>query len=232
MLLAAFAVWWVSDARKVAPVVNTLEGPRAAFEEQVAAGRRAWKQGHLQAAVQAFAQAVQLRRHLPAAEGYPTVGQVVGWYHQAGLLADASTDSLQEVLQQLEGLDEDELHAVFAKRYRGKSVIFFTEMRRDAAGQYQMQYDLGRPGRPVRLALGDLKLLRQLPLQEPQLMLFGVRLADVQRQPDRAWLIELDPESGLCITDPDAARTCLVGYPEEKVLDLIQRQALWPVPAP
>src|SRR3989442_1095881 len=130
-------------------------------------------------------------------------------YRQAALLADLLTESLEEILNRIDGLEYKEGQSAFARRYRGKAVVFYATVRQDAAGRHQMDYRLLGPRRKAaRLELADLKLLHALPLQEPQLLLFGARLDKVSRDPAGAWAFSLEPESGILITHPGAAAAC------------------------
>ena len=76
----------------------------------------------------------------------------------------------------------------------------------------------------VEEELSDLGLLRRLPLDRPQRLLFGARLASVRREPGRGWVVRLEADSGVLITDPGAAVACFLSPEDEEVHELLQRQ--------
>jgi hypothetical protein len=228
VLLAAYLAVrpFVSSRRPQAlpVVVDEL----AAFHRHVDSGRLALGGGNFQSAVEEFdsARAIWDRRRNQLTL---TTGKELDQLHrQAALLADLLTDSLEEIGARIDSLEPRESEATFAKRYRGKSVIFYTTARRDPAGRITMHYRLAGGRHQVRLELSDLKLLQRLPLQQPQLLLFGVRLAGVRREPDGSLLISLDPDSGVLITDPGAAEACCFQPPDEaQFRSTLERQASW-----
>jgi hypothetical protein len=219
---ALYSIPWTGGAGE--PRAKALEELR----EAVAAGQRAMRDGNFQSAVEEFDHAAALlRRHpglLPAVE----TSRLQHLQAQANLLADLLTESLEEILHRLEGQEVREGQAAFARRYRGKSVVFFSRVRRDAAGRYEIDYHLESDGRPAHLDLGAVKLLQSLPLQAPELLLFGVRLEGVRRENSGGWLIQLQPASGILITDLGAAEACCFAPLDRDSLPaVLQRQAAW-----
>jgi hypothetical protein len=146
---------------------------------------------------------------------------------QAELLADLMVESLSEVVTHAAAVQEKEWQADFQYRYRGKAVVFDLEVRAGPDGRYEHDWLLRARDEPARLELSDLELLRRLPLDRPQRLLFGARLAAVRREPGRGWVVRLDSESAVLITDAGAAVACFLSPEEPEVRDLLERQAEW-----
>jgi hypothetical protein len=150
-------------------------------------------------------------------------------HRQAALLANLRWESLEEILQHAADLihqDEQEWRRVFAERYRGKAIVFDAEVHGEGAGQYQIHYAVFVRGRQARLDLANLQLFKGLPLQQPQRLLFGMRLADIRLEAEGLWAIRFAPDSGVLLTDLGAATACC-SQPEEELKDLVERQAEW-----
>lgn len=133
---------------------------------------------------------------------------------QCDLLAHLLKVSLQEVVAD----------AALAQEEEGHSVLFDDWLRADAEGRPMLHtYEVRRGGEPVRIALEDLRVLRQVPLDPPQRVLFGARLAKVNREPG-GWVIRFDPDSGVLLTDLDAALCIPV---DEDLRKVLERQQNW-----
>jgi hypothetical protein len=112
--------------------------------------------------------------------------------------------------------------------YRGRSVIFDDMLRRDGQGRPVLGAYVVQAGAvEVRLALEDLTLLRQLPLDPPRRWLFGVRLASCWREEGGVWVIRFEPESGVLLTDESAAAACCPLPLDKELLDVLKRQNDW-----
>jgi hypothetical protein len=146
---------------------------------------------------------------------------------QAELLADLMVESLSEVVAHAAAAQEKEWQADFRHRYRGKAVVLDLVVHAGPDGRYEHGWLLDARDEPARLELSDLELLRRLPLDRPQRLLFGARLAAVRREPGRGWVVCLEPDSAVLITDASAAVACLLSPEEPEVRDLLERQAEW-----
>lgn len=146
---------------------------------------------------------------------------------QANLLADLLRESLEQILGHAAGLREAEWEANFQRHYRGKGVLFLASVRRDAQGQYHISYRPFVGSEEARLELADLRLLRLLPLDDPQMLLFGARLASARREAGGQWVIRFEPDSGVLITNPEAATSCCLQPLDEKLQEILQRQQHW-----
>jgi hypothetical protein len=79
----------------------------------------------------------------------------------------------------------------------------------------------------ARVALEDLTLLRQLPLDPPRRWLFGVRLANCQREEGGVWVFRFEPESAVLLTDEAAAAACCPGPVDDELHEVLRRQDEW-----
>jgi hypothetical protein len=146
---------------------------------------------------------------------------------QAALLADLSAESLEEILRHRAGLSDPEWEATFRRRYQGKGLVLDTDVARTAAGRYRHGWRVLLPDGQARLELDGLKVLDGLPLQEPQRLVFGARLHSARREPPGAWVIHLVPDSGVLLTDPQAAALCCAGLADEDARQVLRRQRGW-----
>jgi hypothetical protein len=209
------------QARRARP---SLEDVRA----RLGAGRKALAEGSFQLAERQLAEALEGREAagetLPAAESR----HLNEAYRQADLLARLSGRSLEEIL--LEALPvrrEEEWRARFAAHHRGKAVVFDDLVRRDAAGRPALgSYVVRAGGEEARVALEDLEVLRDLPLDPPPRLLFGGRLADIRREQGGGWVVRFEPDSGVLLTDEGAVAACL-GPPDDRLREVLRRQQQW-----
>jgi hypothetical protein len=143
---------------------------------------------------------------------------------QAALLADLSSESLEEILDHAAGAQPAEWDAEFPLRYRGKTVVFDVELSGPAGGPYRHTWPVPSG---VRMDFAELELLRRLPLEDPTRILFGARLEHVRRVAPAGWEIRFAPLSGVLLTDPGAAAVCCPFEPEGDLKRLVERQASW-----
>jgi hypothetical protein len=208
-------------ASRAAP--DSLDEVRA----RIAAGSKALGEGNSQLAVEELDAARRLapkyRQQLPHSEAR----HLAQLHRQATLLADLLTESLGELLDRAAGLEEREWQAVFQRRYRDRAVIFDAEVRRDAAGQYQLGYRVWAGLEAGRVAVEDLNLLALLPLERPQRMVFGARLAAVRREPPGEWVVHFEPGSGVLLTHPGAVAACLFKDPDANLQQVLRLQEAW-----
>jgi hypothetical protein len=197
--------------------------------QHIEAGRTALAQGKFLLAARELEAAQETRTRHPDRLSAVEHRELNQLQREAGLLASLLSESLGEVLQhaaELVSLDEQEWQRVFAERYRGKALVFDAEVQRDGAGQYRISYAVFVRGRQARLDLTNLHMLKGLPLQQPQRLLFGLRLADIRLEAEGIWVIRFEPDSGVLLTDLGAAVACC-SQPAEELKDLVERQAEW-----
>jgi hypothetical protein len=149
------------------------------------------------------------------------------WHRQASLAADLADLSLEELVQ-LAALQRDPQEwAAQWDRHRGRAVLLDGVLRRDATDRLVLLgFTPHWKDEPIRIALDQVQLLRALPLQGDQRVIFGIRLARIEREV-HGWAIHPVPESGVLFTD---AATLEALSPVDLGADLpevMQRQAAW-----
>ncbi len=202
----------------------------------VMAGRLALQHEDFRLAVARFGEARRRRDERPDSLTPAEVRELIRLERQAALVADLLSESLGEILQRAAGTREEERQDQFNRRYRDKAVIFDDVVARDAAGRFRLTvYEVRAPGEPARVELSDLKLLKALPLAEPRRMLFGARLAGLEREERGGrglWVIRLDPDSGVLLTDEEAAGACCPRPFDAGLLTVLRQQAEWAAALP
>ncbi|HKI38604.1 MAG TPA: hypothetical protein VKA46_42545 [Gemmataceae bacterium] len=202
----------------------------------IAAGREALRHEDFRIAAARFAEARRRRDERPDSLSPAEARELTRLERQAALVADLLSESLDEILQRAAGTREEERQAQFNLRYRDKAVIFDDVVARDAAGRFGLAvYEVRAPGEPARVELSDLKLLKALPLAEPRRMLFGARLAGLGREERGGhglWVIHLEPESGVLLTDEDAAGACCPRPLDAGLRAVLRQQEEWAAALP
>lgn len=147
---------------------------------------------------------------------------------QTDLLARLLDQPLADIVRQAaQHRSSEEWRAKFAD-YRGRTVVFEDVLRRDTRDQPSLNYDLtSLAGVKARIALEDLTLLRQLPLDPPRRWLFGARLADCRREEGGIWVLRFEPDSAVLLTDESAAAACCPQPLEEELRGVLKRQDEW-----
>src|SRR5208337_3171138 len=112
---------------------------------------------------------------------------------------DWPRERLELALVRAAALPDDEWKALI-HRLLGKTFIFDADVRRDAAGRYEAKLRRPIEGLLLRFDLQNMAMLRHLPLDAPQRLLFAARLDQVSRDPAGA-VIRLQPDSGVLLTD-------------------------------
>src|SRR5262249_34701738 len=153
----------------------------------IATGSQALGEGRFHRAEEELATAREIHRGRPGLLPSAEARDLTQLDRQADLLADLLTESLEQILARAGGPDDREWQGVFVRRYKDKAVVFDADVRRDAAGQYHFSYILRTGDEVHRVAVEDLKVLAALPLERPSRLLFGGRLAAVQREPPGRW---------------------------------------------
>lgn len=149
-------------------------------------------------------------------------------HRQADLLARLLARPLEDVVRHARLVrDPDEWNGQFAS-YRGRTIFLDDVVRRDSEGRPVLaSHVLEVEDRAIRVALEDLVILRDLPLEDGQRMLFGARLAGCNREEGGQWVIRLDPDSGVLLTDPGAVEACWPGPLDQPTRAVLERQQNW-----
>lgn len=213
------------------------EGP-AAVAVHLRLGREALDQGKLRLAAAEFVTADELRARYPDSLGAADRKQLRQLRRETALLCDLLPESLDHVLSHAANcleIDEKEWQEEFTARYKGKAVLFDDEVRQEGGGLYRfpylMTYRFSVRGRPAQLSLGDLQILQNLPLDRPQRLLVGGRIASIGVEPGGNWMVHLVPDSGVLLTDPAAVRAAYP-IPADEIREVLERQAKWVADAP
>jgi hypothetical protein len=190
-------------------------------------GAKLLSQGRFHEAITELDEALALREKQPDALSAADRKSLTQAYREAHLYADLLNESLDDILFQAAAEpDDQEWQAAFADRYKGKGVIFFAGIRRDASDRWVLDYDVFVRDKGARIDWKNLQLLRDLHLNQPQRLLLGVRLANVEPEPGGTWVVRLEPGSGVLITNADAIARVL-SRPPEGLEEVLKRQAGW-----
>jgi hypothetical protein len=147
---------------------------------------------------------------------------------EATLLADLVSDSLEDILRHAAGVSDAEWQADFGHRFQGKAVVFDVKVWRLPDGKVSHSYTLWVGKEPARLELGELTFFQSLPLEEAQRLVFGARLASARLEPPGpTWVVRLQPESGVLLTQPGAAELCCPPLGDREGRQVLARQAAW-----
>jgi DNA-directed RNA polymerase subunit RPC12/RpoP len=204
--------------------------PGREVRKRLTVGRRALEEGHFRVAHRELSAALQqadMDGDLAAEERQ----QLARLHRQSDLLAHLLQVSLQEIVQHGTRVrDEQEWEAQFGD-YRGRAVLFDDMVRWDGRQPELRFYEVRVEGKKVRLALEDLALMRQLRdrgrLDLPQRLLFGARLADCGREEGGGWVIRFEPDSGVLLTDEEAAAGCCPAPLGDDLREVLARQKEW-----
>jgi hypothetical protein len=219
--------WAVKDHLRRPPPLD-VETPTTAIHQRIEAGQRALREGAFRLALKELNAAVEERDRNPNALNRDEHRQLDQLRRQADSLAHLLNDSLEEILQKaMQQHNDDEWREKF-EDYRGRSVLFDDELRRDAAGNPTLAFYVVRVGKvEARVALEDLPLLRQLAMDGPRRRLFGARLADCKREEGGRWVFRFDPDSAVLLTDEGAAASSCPGPMDDDLREVLQRQDEW-----
>jgi hypothetical protein len=195
------------------------------------AGQQALAEGKVLLAATEFDVAQRLLKSQPQALAPAEQRELGQLQSQTTLVADLLLESLDELLLRAAKSHEDEWQAQFEQRYKragqSNAVVFDAEVRRDGAGQYQLDWVVRAGEEPARVEIGDLKMLHGLPLREPTRLLFGARLGRIAREQGGVWVVRFEPDSGVLLTDSRIAAACCPAPIDEPLQKLLQRQRQW-----
>lgn len=201
------------------------------LHQQIEAGRLALTEGRFHQAVQDLGQSWEQVLQQPSSLTEAEQSTLYQWYRQADLLDRLLSQSLQELLAQAQAArGEEEWQARFRKDYQGKAVVFDDLLRLDGEGRPVLGFTSVRSGEvSARLAVEDVRLLTQLPLGQPQRVIFGARLAGFARGHGGNWIIRFQPDSGVMLTDEDAFRAFapLLLDRDEGITKVLKQQSEW-----
>jgi hypothetical protein len=148
---------------------------------------------------------------------------------QAQLMTDLLETPLQEILRDaVEKSSQGEWPAVLQQHYAGKAVVLDAAVRRTASGGLALEYYLLAGGRPARVNIGALDLVRGLGIDRRYRLIIGARLADVRREPSRVWVVDLKPDSGVLLTERGLLESACPRLRHDPGLaEVLRRQRRW-----
>lgn len=147
---------------------------------------------------------------------------------QVELLADLSSESIEEIMRHSIGQSDAEWQAVFRDRYAGRAVILDARVFRDAGGRFHIDYQLDSGGLPGEWDVQKCVLFHRLPLQQPQRVIVGLRLGAVTRIDRSRWIVRPQPDGAVLLTD----RALLAGLSiaaDNEFLEALRKQSEWDV---
>ncbi len=200
------------------------------LNDRIDAGQRALADGTFNVAVRELNAAVELRDRQPDLLTPKQNRDLNQLQRQADLLVRLHSLPLQDVLKEAALTPGgEEWNGHFEKFHKGRTVLFDDVVRRDpATGQLGLAcYEVWAGGAKAVVALDDLTILHGLPLDPPPRLIFGARLLSVAREKGGVWVVRFEPDSGVLLTDPNAAAACWPVPPDRDVLRTLQRQQEW-----
>jgi hypothetical protein len=218
--IAAIGVWvLIRNGRPAALEQSLSETER--LEKHLGDGRAAVAEGAWHRAAHELEAAIQLAQHMPTADRKRLVQE----QREAAILADLLSESPAEIARQSLGLPEREWREVFRERFAGRSLILDDTIHCDASGHFQQGLIIRLHHVEMKYDLASVKLLRHLPLNRPQRVIAGFRLAGI-RKDAAAWSILLDPDGGVLMTDE--AMLSRLSVPVDNALrEILNRQQSW-----
>jgi hypothetical protein len=142
---------------------------------------------------------------------------------QAALLTDLVPVPVTTLIEQAENARTPAAwQARFRAEYQGRGILLDDVLRADRGGRVSGRRlsDLRIGAIAARVALEDLTLLQQLPLQTPQRWVIGARLRGIDREGGPGWVIRLEPDSGVLFTER---------VPVEGEVPFLRNDAEWPL---
>jgi hypothetical protein len=207
-----------------------LRRPEAAADlrAHLVEGESRLRQGHVFLALEELNTALEQRKRYSHALSRDEHHRLEQLWRQTDMLARLLDQPLEDIVNQArQHRNEEEWRAKF-DYYRGRTVIFDDILRNDTQNRPILGSYIVRSGDiEARLALEDLSLLRQLPLEPPRRWLFGARLAGCGREAGGGWVVHFEPGSGVLLSDEIAAAVCCPAPLDEELLAVLKRQDEW-----
>lgn len=88
---------------------------------------------------------------------------------------------------------------------RGKALLLDVVAEPDGDGQWGVHYLAFMDDEPVQVDASSLDLWQRYGFRERTRVIFGVRIAGIEKTEDQGWLLRLIPDSGVLITEPRIA---------------------------
>jgi hypothetical protein len=221
--------------------VTTEAEPHAGKEvdvlSRIKSSRLALAEGRFRLALRGFNEAISERQRQPRLLSGAEMLELRQLQRQADVLAHLSPLPLEEIVERaMQVRDADERSALLDE-FRGKAVIFDDTVIRDPLGPSGRWLKLGSyvaqvEGKGVRLALEDLDVLRDLPLDDAPRLVFGARFAgaELEKSGDEkstGWVVRFAADSGVLFTDEDALESASPVSLQPGLKETLLRQKEW-----
>lgn len=168
-------------------------------------GREALEQGRFDEAKIKLGKAAKAYRDLNASD--ELASQTQQFAEEAAIYADHLRIGHKELVDEVAGLGDPEGIERFQVLYKGKGVIIDDVIESVTPVPVVVSRILVGPGpvpaRKGRWDLSGFKLLQKLDLKKGDQVLFGARLDSIRLEGDQ-WLITLQPDSGVLLTNAKA----------------------------
>lgn len=167
----------------------------------------------------------KLRR---AADAYKALGatdetaiQAIQMADEATILADLSRADLKQIVEEVARKGDSDGPGHFDTMYRGQACVFDQTVASGSRAGSPLQLDyrifVGQGPKAAKVGRIDLEgfhLFEDKDIRPGQRVLFGARLKSIRLQ-DGEWLVSLEPDSGVIMTNFKALQTINMGDPLE-----------------
>jgi hypothetical protein len=213
------------DGRKSESQEPDPDKLRADIEE----GRRGLGQGKFHLALKTLNTVIARRSHCPGLLSPGEHRQLIQLQRQADFFARLLVHcTLEDIVQHGKLVrDVQEWEARFNENYRGRSVLLDDSVRRDLQRRAMLANHVFEvDDEIIRVALEDVTLLRDLPLDDGPRLIFGARLQSCTREEGGGWVVHFEADSGVLLTEQSAVEVCLP-EPGDDLRSTLARQQRW-----
>lgn len=198
----------------------------ADVETHWSAGRRALSVGDFTRASREITEAQNLAKDHPGILSASDERRLTNQQREAELLSSWPGKPLDRLLEDMARLDVEPWDTLI-RTYRGKGVFFDGRVQSEGGGNYRVDHQRPKVGQILRLDLRGFRLVDGLPLTDQPRLIFGGRLAEVRREPGGMCVVRLEPDSGVLLTDTDAASMATGEQIDDGLQSVVRRQKDW-----
>lgn len=90
-------------------------------------------------------------------------------------------------------------------RIRGRAIVLDAPLERDASGHWSLGYVTFIKDTPIPLDIANLGLLSSVPAVDKVRVILGAKISQLVKDEGASWRLELEPNSGVWITEPAIA---------------------------
>lgn len=231
-LLACVAVYFLILRSLVNSPPPDNADPRQTIQDRVAAARSALSREDFPTARNELLAARAALEQSPGALTATDLQPLHQLWSEVDLMASWAGEPLDLIVTRNMKLKEEEWQAVAANRYVGRGMVFDVIVRRDAAGLYSTTFRREAANQLLRLQLHNQSLLKYLPLNEPQRLLLGARLAEIRRDDKGFVLVRLEPDSCVLLTEAAVISACAPAVDTAGLPEVTERQRRWVLDLP